>query len=803
MNVMALAVHTLPDFAREMRLASRLLARRPGFAAAAVATIALGIGAPAAIFTVVHAVLLRPLPYPEPDRLIQFRIEGHGPAGPIVFEALPASEALEWGQGSATAEGVALFDERALTLSSDDGPFRLMGVAATPNLFDVLGVKPAIGRTFDGRSLNTRVVVLSHDLWQRFFRADPAIVGRAIVLDGDRYVVSGVMPREFGFPTPQAAFWVPLLLEPGGSRGMLLPVVARLRAGATPEAAAEEVRRVAGDMGLGNSALFVRTLQDQLVGGVRRLLWVLMAAASFVFVIATANIALLLLTRGVAREHEFAIRLALGAGRLRLLRQLSAEALTLALLGGTAGLLLATLAVEVLVRLAPPDVPRLRDVTLDGAVLGFTSALTLAASLAFAVLSAGRAIATDLARARGGVGHAWTGRARASRRRLHLLAAGELALTMVLLVGAGLLLRSFANVLLLDQGFRDRAALALEVNLPGARYPVPAARLAFHERLLERLKSVHGLAAVGLTTAMPNRQPSARVIYSAAGLPALEDRFSMPVTEVRTVSEGFFEAMGIPLRSGRGFRAGDVAGAEPVIVISERLARQQVADRNPIGELLYSHNGTRRVVGDVRPAAPGADIVAAAYLPIRQNEEVFQWYGTVTIVARGRHLDEVAATLRALVLSLDPEMPTFNVRTLTEEVSRLVAAPRFGATLLAVFAIVALVLAAVGVHGVVSYSTVQRTQEIGVRIALGATRGQIARLIIRDGLLIIGAGLLVGLIAASWMARALTGLLHEVTPADPIALAAVAAVLLVVGVLSAYLPRRATRISTLDALRDT
>jgi putative ABC transport system permease protein len=474
-------------------------------------------------------------------------------------------------------------------------------------------------------------------------------------------------------------------------------------------------------------------------------------------------------------------------------------------MGSIAGLGLAAVSLDALLRLAPPDMPRLGEARLDGTVLAFTCALTILSSLAFGILSAGRAVLIDITRADGRLSGTNNALSRPSRRKLNLLAVGELALTMVLLVGAGLLLRSFLRVALIDQGFQSRGALALQIHLPSARYPTPAARLAFHRDLLERLRGFTGLEFAGLATAMPNRQPSARFDFSAVGVPAFPDPLTRPIAEVRTVSEGFFEAMGIPLRAGRTFSAEDEAGAEEVIVISERLARQHFPDVNPVGRLLYSGTGTRRivgVVGDVRPAAPGADIAPAAYLSMRQDEDVFQWFGTVTIVVRSNHLDAAARSLRGLVLSLDSEMPPFNVRTLSAEVSRLVAAPRFSAALLGIFAVVALILAAVGVYGVMACSTGQRTQEIGVRMALGATRVQILGLIMRDGFLILASGLLTGLVAAAWLAQALTGMLHEVTPADPMALTAVTAILLFTGLSAAYLPaRRATRISALDALR--
>jgi predicted permease len=792
----------------DIRLALRLLARRPGFAAVTIVTLALGIGAPTAIFSVVDAVLLRPLPYPEPDRVVQFRIEARGPAGPVGFDALPVETALEWGADSTTLSSMALYDDRALTLSSAEGPFRLTGISATPNLFDLLGAAPEIGRAFEAADRDTHEIVLSHAMWVRHFAANPSVLSSSITLDGEAYRVVGVMPEGFGFPTPEAAFWVPVVLDIGGTRGMVLPAVARLRPNATIAGVVQEGSDRLADSGGPRfpQTLVVRTLQDQMVGGVRRVLWVLLAAVGFVLVIATVNIALLLLTRGAGREREFAVRLALGAGRGRLVRQLFVEGLVLGALGGVAGLLLAREGLSILLQLAPADIPRLQGAALNGEVLACAVVLTAVTSLMFGVLSAGRTLAVDPIRALGGAGESRLAAVIGSpRRRLNLLAAGELALTMVLLVGAGLLLRSFAGLVLVDQGFDPRGALAFQVNLPLSRYPTPAARMAFDERLLDELRQLNGARAIGLTTTMPNRQPSGRFQFSATKIVSPPDPFTTPTAQVHMVSDGFIEAVGLRLLAGRTILASDGPGAEPVVVISEQLARRQFLGRGAVGNLLYSGTGNRRVVGvvsDVRPAAPGADPAPTAYLPLQQNTDVLQWYGSPTIVVRGSDPPSFAAPARALVLSLDAQMPPFNVRGLDDEVSQLVAGPRFSAALLAVFAFVALIMAAVGVYGVMAYSAGLRTREVGVRVALGATRAQVLRLMLRDGVVVVSVGLFAGLIAALWLARALTGMLHEVTPADPIALVSVAVLLATVGIIAALLPaRRATRVSALDALR--
>ncbi len=794
---------------RDSALAVRLWRRRPALAVVALATLALGIGAPTAMFSILYAVLLRPLPYLDPDRVVRFRLEAAGPRGAASFDALPVDMALRWGQTGNTLAGLAIFNDRALTLSSPNGPFRLTGISSTPNLFELLATRPAVGRTFAAGDRDERQVVLSYATWTRFFNADRAVVGTSIMLDGQPYFVTGVMPDSFRFPTADAAFWTPIVVDAGAERGMMLPAIARLRPGVAPAAAEAEGERFLEASGNGPVAthLHAPSLQEEMVGGESRMLWMLMAAVTIVFVVATVNIALLLVTMGAGRERELSVRLALGAGRGRLLRQLAAEGLALAVCGGLAGLGVAEIALKMAVAAAPADLPRLQEAALDAHVLLFTLAMTAFASVCFAVLSAGRAMSVDPIRALAGSGEESRLVPVASpRRRLNVLAASELALTMVLLVGAGLLLRSFVALVLVDQGFASASAVAMQVTMPLSRYPGPQARLAFAERLLTALRAVKGADSVGLAMAMPNRQPTGQFAFDPLGKPVVLEPFSVKVAPVRMVTDGLLEAMGVRLLSGRTFQTGDVAGSEPVVVISESLARQHFPNGDPIGKTLYSGAADYRVVGvvgDVKPAVTGPQIgPAAAYLPFAQQADVLQWLGTISIVARGRDPKNLTQAIRTTVLGLDPEMPTFNVRTLEDEVAGLTAGPRFSATLVAMLAAVALVMAAIGVYGVVSHMTAVRTKEIGVRVALGATRADVLRLVMRDGLLVIGAGLVVGLTSAVLLARTLTGLLYQVRPADPVALLSVGALLSAVGLVAAWLPaRRAARVSALTALR--
>jgi putative ABC transport system permease protein len=807
--IIAAVTRILSELAGDAAHALRLLTRRRAFALTAIATLALGLGAPTTIFSVVHAVLLRPLPYPDADRIVRFRIESRTPRGQqVAFDALPATAALEWASTSASLSSIALYNDAARTLTTPDGPVRLTGLAATPNLFDLLGTAPTIGHTFGSDDRDVRQIVLSHATWQQYFDGATSVVGSLVTLDGQAHRIVGVMPREFEFPSRETRFWLPVVLSSGGSRGMLLPAIARMKPDANLASVMAEGRRVLTERGGERQNLIVRTLRDHMVGSVRRLLWVLMAAVSLVSAIAIVNLALLLLTQGASRSGEFSVRLALGGSRARLIRQVAVEGLALATVGGVAGLIFASLFLRVLVGIAPPDVPRLHQTSFDAQVLAFGGALVFVVSVLFAIVSAGSVVAGDAIRSVMGAGtESRLLSTAASRRRLNGLAAAELALAVVLLVGAGLLLRSFVRLVMVDQGFDPRGALAAQVTLPSARYPTPASRMDFHERLLGRLRELRGPEHVGLITSMPNRQPTGRFAYDPVGVAMFPDPFTMQVAEVRMATEGLIEAMGIPLVAGRTLVAADSEGAEPVMVISDELARHHFPDASAVGRMLYSGSGNRRVVGVVgtvkSATAAGAQHNPSAYLPLRQNLDVFEQFATMSIVVRGRDPLSLGRDLRSIVRSLDPELAMFNVRTLEDETNGLVAGPRFSATVLGLFAVVAVVMAAVGVYGVIAYGAARRTREIGVRIALGATRAQILRLIVREGVIVIVAGLSCGLVAAVWLARTLTGLLHEIAPADPIALISVAALLSIVGAAAIYVPaRRATRMNALSALRE-
>jgi predicted permease len=463
----------------------------------------------------------------------------------------------------------------------------------------------------------------------------------------------------------------------------------------------------------------------------------------------------------------------------------------------------------VLVAQAPGAIPRLQDVAIDAPVLLFAAVLTIGCTLVVGILSASRILGLGAARALG-TGPAegrLTGQTSPHRRRLNVLAGAEVALTMVLLVGAGLLLRSFAGLVMTDQGFDAGDTLALQVNLPASRYPSPAARLAFDERLLDAVQHAPGVRAAGLATTLPTRQATGRFAFtSSPELAAIGDPQQMPIVDVHMVTDGFADAMGLRLIGGRSFARSDTAGAERVMVISEQFAKQQFPKGNAVGQVLFSPSGDRRVigvVGDVLTAELGAPMKPDVYLPLRQSFDVLQWFSSITMLARGGDSATLAAQLRPIILALDPQSPPYNVRALHADADKVVAGPRFSAAVLSMFAFVALAMACLGVYGVMAYATRLRTREIGVRVAVGATRGQILALVMKQGAGIVAAGIAVGLVAAIGLARVMTGLLHEVTSADTATLVTVALLLGLSGLTATLIPSlRATRIDALKALRE-
>jgi len=798
------------ELAQDARYAVRALRARPGFTAVAVVTLALGIGANAALFSVVNAVLLRDLPYAEPDRLVSVWPEG---AIPLPGLEMVRREAKSF----AAVEGYVPVE---LTLTGQGEPARLEGAKTTPGLFGTLGVAPALGRSFlpgedaPGRS---RVVLLSDALWRQRFGEDPSVVGRAVRLGGESYTVVGVMPPTFRFPSRGTRLWTPAARDPNpfaewGSSWMT--TVARLRPGATVERASAEtgaaMARVRGgfpwkmpdDWARGAGAV---PLRDQVVGETGPMLLILLGAVGFVMLIACVNVANLLLARAAVRQKEIAIRSALGAGRGRLARQLLTESAVLAALGGAAGLALGAVGVRLLRAALPADTPRLDEIGMDARVLLFTLAVTALTGLLFGALPALRASRTELAgaMAEGGRGG---GGGPGRQRVTGALVAAEVALAVVLVTGAGLLVRSFWNLTRVDPGFRVENLVSATVSPPEERYADDASRRALYARLLERLERVPGASAVAAGSMVPLGEGVYGSVFVIEGRPHPNDAGGeWPMAEAApAVSPEWLRTMRVPLLRGRPLAEADREGAPPVVLVSEGLARKYWPDGDALGKRIM-FPGEREewrtiagVVGDVRWKGVAAAPEPAMYVPLAQRPT-----GQVRVVVRtAGDPAAVAASLRGVVAGVAPDAPVSEVATAVQLARASVERPRFAMLLLAVFAGVALVLGAVGIYGVVAYAVSRRTHELGVRMALGARPGDVLRMVLGQGAALAGAGAVAGIGGALLVTRALESLLYGVERTDPLTLLAVPVLLTAVALVASWLPaRRATRIDPMLALR--
>jgi len=799
---------SMGDLRQDLRLALRGLRRAPGFAAVAVLTLALGIGANSAIFSVVNAVLLRPLPYQEPDRLV--RVSDWGYTG---------GEFVRLRELSRSFQQVAAFVSASHGLSGDGEPERLDGAVASANLFATLGASTLLGRAFapgEDEPGRDAVVVLSHGLWQRRYGSDPGIVGRSVTVDGALRTVVGVMPRDFHFPSHATQLWIPLTLDRAnlgalwGSGGYTF--IARLRPGVTVDQARADVRRVAREIRRENpiwdpgpeygSTADVMPLQRSIVGAVRPTLLLLLGVVGCVLLIACVNVANLLLVRTTARQQELAIRTALGGGRGRLLRQLLTESVVLAIIGGIAGLLLAWPAVRALVALLPADMPRVAEIGLDWRVLAFTALLTLLTGVAFGLLPALRATGGALhaslkAGGRGG------SRGAGHHRLSSALVAGEIALAVVLVSAAGLLVRSFQELRRVDPGFRTERVIAARISPPKQRYADAARQRAFYTGLLQRVAALPGVESAAAVNQLPLRGGVYGLAIRVEG--KFEDmRRTLPMADhYQIVTPGYLQTMGIPLLRGRWFTDADREGAPDVVVVSESMARHFWPGEDPIGRRIGYPWPSEwltvvGVAGDVKQDSLSGAAGMTVYRPLFQAPA-----SAMTLVARTT-ADPVAlaAGLRAAVAEADPDVPVSDVSTMAQVVAASVAKPRFTMFLLAAFAAVALALGAVGIYGVMSYAVSLRTREIGVRMALGATPRDALGMVVRQGALLTAAGVGVGVVGALAATRVLAGLLYGVTPTDPLTFVAVPVVLAAIALAATYLPaRRATQVDPTVALR--
>ena len=797
---------------QDLRFSARLLLRTPGFTLVAVAALALGIGANTAIFSVVNALLLEPLPYKEPGRLVV--VWEHNLPRDRKNNVVSPGNFLHWRDMNRVFDDIAAVSMTfRTTLTGDGAPEELPVQYVTAAISPILGVPPQQGRLFTAEddSPSARVVILSDRLWRRRFSADPALINRTILLDGVPQLVVGIMPPGFSILDKNVDIWQTIGFRPESRtpRGRWIMVVGKLRNGVTVAQAQDDMTRVHAELtrmfpqfNTGWTARVV-SLSDQLTGDIRPALLVLLGAVGFVLLIACANVANLLLARATARHRELAVRAALGAGRARLVRQLLAESLLLSAVGGIAGLLLAwwaTLGLRNVVAQQLP-IPRLESVAVDGRVLLFTLAAAIVSGLVFGLIPAVSAAGVTLTDALKEGGRGGTA-ARGARAR-NVFVVIETALALILLVGAGLLIRSFTALLNVDPGFDPSHTMTMKVSIPTSKYRTPEQQRAFYDQLFERLDSIPGVQAAGGTSFLPLNGLGAATSFEIVGRPK-PPAGQEPVTDVRVATHAYFRAMGIRLVRGRLFDRTDAGNNVRRVIISDSMARKYWANEDPIGQhIIVSWNDPGPdeivgVVGDVRQETLEKETRPSIYWPPSRFTYPFM---TVAIRASGE-VTAIVPTATAKVNELDPNIAVADVRTMSEVRDISVAQRRLTMLLLGIFAGMALLLAAVGIYGVISYAVTQRTQEIGIRMALGAQRSNVLSMVVRQALALAGAGILVGAAGAWLLTGLMKNLLFGVRPSDPLTFLVVAALLGAVAAAAASVPGlRATRVDPVIALR--
>lgn len=804
---------------QDLRYGLRLLIKRPGFTTVAIVALALGIGANTAIFSVVNAVLLRQLPYRDPSRLVMVWENNRRLSHPR--NVISPANFLDWREQNTVFEDMAMFIDFRFNLSGVDDPEELPGQIAQVNLFDVLGVSAELGRTFVSENSERgrdNVVLLSHGLWQRRYGGDPGIVGKTIMLDGESNTIVGVMPAGFQLYVKQGSLigkpvelWLPWTYNPRARvrTGRSWMSVARMKPEVTPAQAQTEMDSIAArfeeqypefDKGWG---VTVVPLRDQFVGDIRTALLILLAAVGFVLLIACANVANLLLARAASRQKEMAIRTALGAGRRRVIRQLLTESVLLSLIGGGAGLLLALWGTDLLLALSPKDLLGVDRVALDRRVLVFTAAVSLITGVLFGLVPAIAASRTNLNETlkEGSRDSSSGGR---SRRIRNSFVVAEVALALVLLVGSGLMIKSLWRLQSVNPGFDSSRLLTARLLLPGSKYSKDNQRTEFFRQLVERLGSQPGVRNATAIDALPFGGPGSGTGFTISGqaAPAPGEK---PVCDVRVIEPNYFEAIGIPILEGRTFTDREATQVSRVVIVNKTLADLYFPGADAIGRKITIEMSDDPVpseivgvVGDAKYTGLDLDVRPMVYWP---HPELARSFMTLLVRTDSDPLT-LASALRHEVQAIDKDQPVADVRTMEELMSSSIARTRFSALLLVVFASVALVLAAVGIYGVMAYSVEQRTREIGIRMALGAGRGDVVAMVVRQGMMLAGAGVVIGLGAAWALTRFLVSLLYQVSATDTGSFLSISIVLGIVALVASLIPAyRATRVDPMVALR--
>jgi putative ABC transport system permease protein len=810
----------MSTFLQDLRYALRVLLKNPGFTLVAVLTLALGIGANTAIFSVVNTVLLKPLPYPQPDSLVKVWTHFTGIGLPNDQNWFSAPEFRDVQQQNRSFSGLTVISPGIYNLGVSGNPQSLNGATVSPSFFTILGVNPLLGRTFspdEAEQGHDRVIVLGYGLWQRVFGTDPQIVGKDVAIDGRSCKVIGVMPKGFDYPTP-SDLWTPQVFVPTdfaptnrGNHGY--EVLARIKPGFSLAQARSDMEAVSKSIIEQNReypyqrfgfALILHPLLEETVGDVKTSLWVLMGAVGFVLLLVCANVAGLLLVRSTARQKEIAVRVALGAGIRRITRQLLTESLLLSLLGGVLGLLLTPLLLRVIVTLSATALPRVVSTGIDVGALLFTFAVAVGTGILFGLapaLAASRGVQYQILKEGGRTGT----EGRTSQRLRRIFVAAEAALAVLLLAGSGLLLRSFVKLLEVDPGFRSEGVLTLQVALPTAKYPKPEQTRAFFRELVDRVQHLPGVQAAGAISSLPLSGPGGSGTTTVDSR-AVSPQDASPEADWRVVTPGFFQAMGISLVSGRYIDARDNDTAAPVAMIDETMAHSYWPNEDPVGKRIKR--------GGMESTAPWMTIVGVVHhvryrtLEARSRVQLY-WPEAqnptnsmgLAIRAAGDPMS-LGPAIQKTVLDLDAEQPVDHVLTMQAVMADSLARRRLTLTLLAAFAAGAILLAALGIYGVTAYMVTQRQQEIGLRMALGASRANVLGLVVGQGMWLMLAGLGAGLLLSLGLTWVLGSLLFSVRPYDPISLAAAAGALALIALLACSLPAwRATRVDPLVALR--
>ena len=808
-------VNFIEDLMRDLRYGVRMLAKSPVFTTVAVLSLALGIGANTAIFSVVNSLMLRPLPYPDSDRIVDV---WHTPPqesfpGLERFSVSPANY-LDWKSQNDSFEQMAVYGYAGFSLSTSNDPVAVTGTAVSSDFFSVLRSNASQGRTFfpeEEQPGRDHVVVLSHRLWQRAFGANPDLMGQTLTLNSQSFTVVGIMPAGFEFPR-EAELWVPLAWDDAEKQTRSIHdyiVIARLNPDVSLAQAQAEMSTISSrleqqypEANKGWGAVVI-PLQEDLIGDIRPALLVLFSAVGFVLLIACANVANLMLARGANRQKEIAIRIALGAARARIVRQLLSESILLSVVGGLLGLLLAGWGSQLLVQLSPDSLPNPGAIGIDGWALGFTLLVSFGAGIVAGIAPAFQFSAADTSETlKQGTGR--TGGSSAKQRTRKALVISEVALSLILLIGAGLMIRSFWKLQQVDPGFNTGNTLTMSVGLSPIKYSDARQQAAFLDRVLEQVSALPGVVSAGTTTTLPLAGSGSTQPFTIEGRPesAVAEQ---PMALTRYISPDYFRAMGIPLRQGRFFTEQDRESGVPVIIISEAMARQFWPGQDPLGRRMtpsfHLKQGPREVVGvvgDVKAQGLDADVSAMMYMPYKQAPRPY-----MTLVARtASDPQNFIRAISKAIYTVDKEQAITNVRTMEQVLADSVSGRRFNMTLLIAFAGLAMVLAAVGVYGVMNYSVTLRRRELGIRMALGAQTRDVLRLVLGQGLTLTLIGVGAGLVGAYGLTHLMANLLYGVTATDFLTFVSVSGVLMAVGLLASYLPaHRATKVDPMIALR--